>query len=221
MSLPAARPITVLVIDDHPVVREGVAAMLARQGDMVVVGEAATGREAIGRFRELAPDVALLDLRLPDLDGVEVTAALRAEWPTSRILVLTTYDGDEDIHQALSAGAQGYLLKQALREELAAAVRAVHAGRRYIPPGVAVRLAERPLGAELTPREKDVLALIVEGHSNKEIADALGLTEGTIKGYVNTMLAKLGVADRTQAAITAVRRGLVHLTPLPLTSIQR
>jgi DNA-binding NarL/FixJ family response regulator len=201
----------VLVVDDHPIVREGVIALVDRQPDMVVVGEAGSGREAIARFRELRPDVALVDLRLPDLDGLEVTAAICADWPSSRILVLSTYDGDEDIHQALRAGARGYLRKEALREDLVAAVRAVHAGRRFIPAEVAMRLAERPPASELTARERDVLRLIVEGRSNKEIAAALGLTEGTVKGYVNTMLAKLGASDRTQAAITALRRGLVRL----------
>jgi DNA-binding NarL/FixJ family response regulator len=204
--------IGVLVVDDHPVVREGVIALLSRQPDMVVVGEAGSGREALARFHELGPDLAVLDLRLPDLDGVEVTASLCAERPGSRVLVLTSYDGDEEIHQALSAGARGYLLKNALREELVAAVRAVHAGRRYIPAPVARRLAERLPASELTRREMDVLRLIVEGKANKEIANALGLTEGTVKGYVNTMLAKIGAADRTQAAITALRRGLLRLS---------
>ena len=211
MNGTAARPIRVLVVDDHSVVRDGLSALLQRQGDMHVVGEAGTGAEALAEFRRLRPDVTLVDLRLPDMDGAQLIATLRQEFPGMRALVLTTYDGDEDIYMALRAGARGYLLKDMLREELLDAVRAVHAGMRRIPPAVAVRLAERLPGRELTGRERDVLRLIVAGKSNKEIATALGLTEGTVKGYVNTMLDKLEVADRTQAAVAAVRRGIVRL----------
>jgi DNA-binding NarL/FixJ family response regulator len=212
VSATATMPIRVLVVDDHAVVRDGLSALLDRQGDMRVVGEAATGAEALAAFRRLRPDVTLVDLRLPDMDGAQLIARVRREFPEARALVLTTYDGDEDIYAALRAGARGYLLKDMRRDELVDAVRAVHAGLRRIPPAVALRLAERVAGTDLTSRERQVLELIVAGKSNKEIGAALGLTEGTVKGYVNGMLDKLEVSDRTQAAVAAVRRGIVRLS---------
>jgi two-component system NarL family response regulator len=204
--------IRVLIADDHPVVREGVAAMIERRPDMTVVAEAATGREAVAAYRAARPDVVLMDLRMPDMTGVEAIGAIRGEFPGARIIVLTTYDGDEDIYRGLQAGARAYLLKDAPRDDLLDAIRAVHAGQSRIPPAVAARLAERVLaGPELTARELEVLQGIVAGRSNKEIGAALGISEGTVKAHVNSILGKLGVADRTQAVTTALQRGIVHL----------
>ncbi len=208
----AARPgevIRILVVDDHPIVCDGLRALLDRQPDLRVVGEAGDAASALSEFRRLRPDVTLLDLRLPDRSGVEVLQELGAEFPGVRVVVLTTFDGDEDIYRALRAGARGYLLKDMFRGELIDAVRAVHAGLRRVPAAVAERLAERMPGSDLTPREHDVLELIVAGHGNRAIGTLLGITEGTVKGYVNTLLPKLGVGDRTQAALAALRRGIV------------
>jgi two-component system NarL family response regulator len=186
--------------------------MIERRPDMTVVGEAATGREAVAAYRAARPDVVLMDLRMPDMTGVEAIGAIRGEFPGARIIVLTTYDGDEDIYRGLQAGARAYLLKDAPRDDLLDAIRAVHAGQSRIPPAVAARLAERVLaGPELTARELEVLRGIVAGRSNKEIGAALGISEGTVKAHVNSILGKLGVADRTQAVTTALQRGIVHL----------
>jgi two-component system NarL family response regulator len=203
--------IRILIVDDHPVVREGLAAIINRQPDMLVVAEANNGQQAIESFRQHALDVTLMDLRMPVVNGVEAITAIRKEFPDSRFIVLTTYDGDEDIFRALQAGAQGYLLKDMFREELLDAIRAVHAGRRRIPNAVATRLAERMSHTELTSRELEVLRLIAGGKSNKEIGAALDITEGTVKGHVNNILSKLNVSDRTQAVTTALQRGIVHL----------
>ncbi len=201
--------ITIHVVDDIPVVRTGLIALLERQDDMHVLGEAGDGEEAVALHRRLRPDLVLMDLRLPRLSGVEATARICGEFPEARILVLTTYDGDEDIYRALQAGARGYLLKDLAREELLEAIRAVRSGQRRISPRAAHHLAERVPRSELTERELSVLRLIVEGRSNKEIGTLLGIAEGTVKVHVTNLLGKLGVADRTQAATTALERGIV------------
>ena len=203
--------IRVLLADDHEVVREGLASIIARQSDMVVVAQAADGREAVALFRQHRPDVMLVDLRMPELGGVDVIRTIRAEFRDSRIIVLTTYDGEEEIYQALRAGAKSYLLKGTRRSELLDAIRAVHHGQRHIPPPVASRLAEHMDGSELTPRELEVLRLVVKGMSNQQIGESLGITVPTVKGHVNEILSKLDVADRTQAVTTALRRGIVQL----------
>ena len=212
MSQEKAGAIRILIADDHPVVREGLAAMIERRPDMTVVAEAATGRAALAAYRAAQPDVVLMDLRMPEMTGVEAIGAIRGEFPGARIIVLTTYDGDEDIYRGLQAGARAYLLKDAPRDELLDAIRAVHAGQSRIPPAVAARLAERVLaGPQLTARELEVLRGIVAGRSNKEIGAALSIGEGTVKAHVNNILGKLGVNDRTQAVTTALQRGIVHL----------
>lgn len=207
----ATQHIRILMVDDHLVVRMGLRSMIDSQEDMVVVGEAANGREAIDLFRKLLPDIVLMDLRMPDLGGVDATSAICREFPSARVIVLTTYDGDENIYRALHAGARSYLLKDIPRDGFLAAIRAVHTGQYCIPPAVAAGLAQRVSAGELSAREVDVLRLIVEGLSNKEIASALLITESTVKNHVNSILGKLKVNDRTQAATTALRRGIVML----------
>jgi two-component system NarL family response regulator len=201
----------ILVADDHIIVRDGLAALIDRQSDMKVVAEASDGAQAIAQYRQHRPHVALIDLRMPVVDGLAAIERVRAEFADAKLLVLTTYDGDEDIYQALRAGACGYLLKDLFREELLAAIRAVAAGGRYVPAPVAARLAERLPGDELSAREHEVLQKIVSGRSNRSIADELAISEGTVKTHVNHILAKLGVSDRTQAAVIALRRGLARL----------
>ena len=207
-------PIRVLVVEDHNVVRQGLVALLSVAEGLEVVGEAADGIEAIAQFRKHQPAVTLIDLRLPRLGGVDTITRIRREWPQARFIVLTTYDGDEDIYRALKAGAKSYLLKGMTSEELLTAIRAVHAGRSHIPPAIAERLAERMGAEELTPRELDVLEQIVNGKSNKEIGTELDISEATVKTHINSLLAKLGVTDRTQAATAAIQRGLVTLESL-------
>jgi len=206
--------IRVLVVEDHNVVRQGLVALLNLVEDIQVVGEAADGEEAVVQFRSHHPDVTLIDLRLPKLSGVEVIQRVRSETPQARFVVLTTYDGDEDIYRALKGGAKAYLLKGMTTEELITTIRAVHAGRSHIPATIAERLAERMGTEDLTPRESQVLEQIVSGKSNKEIATELAITEATVKTHINTLLGKLGVEDRTQAATAAIRRGIVTFESL-------
>ena len=206
--------IRVLVVEDHHVVRQGLVALLNVVDGIEVVGEAADGVEAIAQFRKFQPNVTLIDLRMPRLSGVEVIQRVRMETPAARFIVLTTYDGDEDIFRALQAGARAYLLKGMTTDDLVSTIRAVHAGRSHIPPAIAQRLAERVGTEELTPREFDVLEQIVRGCSNKEIATALDISEATVKTHINSLLGKLGVTDRTQAATAAIQRGIVTLESL-------
>ena len=203
--------IRILVVEDHHVVRQGLVALIKTVEDMQVVGEACDGKQAVELFRQQQPDVTIMDLRLPHMNGVEAITAIRRDFPSARIIVLTTYDGDEDIYRALQAGARGYLLKDMSGDDLMDAIRTVHAGRSRIPPAVAQRLADRLGGPDLTGRELDVLKLIVSGKSNKEIGRDLFISEATVKTHINSLLSKLGVSDRTQAATTALQRGIVHL----------
>lgn len=203
--------IRILLADDHPVVREGMAMILKYEPDMEVIGLAANGRETFELYQQHQPDVVLIDLRMPDVDGVTATAAILKEHPAARILVLTTFDGDEDIYAALRAGAKGYLLKGLPVEELLRAIRSIHAGRKHIPPEVAQKLAERVFSDQLTDRETEVLRLIVGGLANAEIAERLFVTEGTVKFHITRIFSKLGVEDRTQAAILAIKRGIARL----------
>lgn len=206
--------IRILVADDHPIVRDGLNAVINDQPDMQVIAEASNGREALKLALQIRPDVMLIDLRMPQLDGLEAIIAIHNEWPQARVIILTTYDGDEDIYRALQAGAHAYLLKGVPRAELLETIRAVHAGNRRIPPAVAAKLAERISTSGLTDREMEVLELIVAGQNNKEIGNSLSITEGTVKAHVNNILRKMGVKDRTQAATEALRRGIVHLANL-------
>ncbi len=205
------KSIRVLVADDHFVVRIGLSALIATQKDMSVVGEAGDGLEAVQLYRSLKPDIVILDLRMPAMNGISATSAIIKDDPDAKIMVLSTYDGDVDIHNALRAGALGYLLKGAPSEELVQAIRTVNSGRRYIPASVATRLAEYIYGLDLTSRELEVLTLIVKGRSNKDIAITLSISEATVKTHINNIFSKLGVNDRTQAATMALQRGIVHV----------
>lgn len=204
-------PIRVLISDDHPFMREGLAAVLDYKPDMTVVGQACNGREAVELFCQHQPDITLMDLRMPELSGVEAIAIICAEFATARIIVLTTYDGDEDIYRGLRAGAKGYVLKDAEPDELTTAIRVVYSGQQYIPPAVGAKLAERLGSPELSDRELEVLRLMATGKSNLEISTALSIAEGTVKFHVKNILSKLAVGDRTQAMIVALKRGIITL----------
>lgn len=205
--------IRVLLADDHPIVREGLSAVISDQADMVVIAQAANGAAAVALALEQRPDVVLMDLRMPELNGVAAISAIRAQWPEAHVVVLTTYDGDEDIYRALQAGALAYLLKDTPRGELLEVIRAVARGQRRLPPEVAARLMERLSVQALTEREVEVLRLMARGKSNKAIGGELFIGEGTVKFHVNNILGKLGAEDRTQAVTIALQRGIIHLEP--------
>jgi len=203
--------IRILVVDDHFVVRMGLVGSLNIEPDMIVEAEASTGKQAVACFRQHHPDIVLMDLKLPDMSGVETTNAICREFPDASIIMLSTHDGEEDIYRSLQVGARSYVLKTAAREELLYTIRTVHAGERCISPAIGARLAERMAHTELTSRELEVLKLIAVGKSNKEIGSTLQIAEVTVKLHVGHILAKLKASDRTQAATTALRRGILHL----------
>jgi DNA-binding NarL/FixJ family response regulator len=206
-----AERIRILVVDDHHVVRQGLVALLSIMPGIEIVGEASDGIQAVELYRTLRPDITLMDLQLPKLGGVDAILKIRADAPAARFIVLTTFDGDEDIFRALQAGAKAYLLKGMTVEELLSTIQAVHRGKTHISPAIAEKLAERMSTHALTARELSVLERIVAGRANKEIASDLDISEATVKSHINNLLGKLGVADRTHAATVALQRGIVHL----------
>jgi DNA-binding NarL/FixJ family response regulator len=203
--------IRILTVDDHPLLREGIAAVFEAQEDMTLVGQASNGREAVESFRRLRPDITLMDLRMPDMSGIEAIAAIRAEFPNARIIVLTTYAGDAQAAAALKAGAAGYLLKSLVRKELLETIRAVHGGKRRVPPEIATEIAEHVADDALTVREIDVLRRVAAGKSNKLIAAELDISEGTVKTHMKSILPKLDASDRTHAVMIALKRGILDL----------
>lgn len=205
------KKITILAVDDHPILRQGIAALIAAQSDMTLVAEAANGREAIQQFRAHQPDVTLMDLQMPEMNGLDAMITIRGEFPEARIVVLTTYTGDVQARRALQAGARAYLLKNSLHKELLQTIRAVHAGRKNLSPEVSFELAEHAAEETLSPLEVRVLVLIAKGMSNKEIAAQLALTEDAVKGQVRNILGKLGANDRTHAAMIGLKRGIIDV----------
>jgi len=203
--------IRVLAVDDHPLLREGVAALISTEEDMELIGEASNGREALDLFRKLKPDVTLMDLQMPEMNGIDAIGAVRGEFPDARIIVLTTQPGDVQVSRALKAGARAYLLKGMLRKELLDTIRAVHAGQKRLSPEIAAEIAEHATDGALTPREIEVLRLVAAGNANKEIGARLSLTEVTVKSHVKNVLAKLGANDRTHAVTIALKRGIIDL----------
>jgi DNA-binding NarL/FixJ family response regulator len=203
--------IRVLCVDDHPLLREGIAAMINNQPDMILVAEAASGSEGIQKFRELQPDITLMDLRLPDMSGIDSLIAIRTEFSEARIVMLTTFEGDVEIQRALEAGARGYLLKSMPPRDLVEVIRQVHAGKKRVPPEVAAHLAEHMSDEELTGREIDVLRHIAGGNRNRDIAEQLFISEETVKVHIKHIMEKLGASDRTQAVAIGVRRGIIQL----------
>ena len=204
-------PIRILVADNHPVMRTGLSLMLQYEPDMEAVAEASNGHEALALFRQHLPDVTLMDLRMPEMDGAEATAAICAEFPAARIILLSTYSGDEDVYRGLRAGARAYLLKDAPCEEILETIRLVHSGQTRITGEAGAKLLERMAAPTLTEREHEVIRLLAKGYSNQEIAAALFISEGTVKFHINHILSKLNVSDRTQAVITALKRGIASL----------
>lgn len=209
--MPTADPIKVLTVDDHPLLREGIAAVIEGQADMMLVAEATNGGEAITSFRTHRPDVTLMDLQMPDMNGVEAIIAIRSEFPDARIVVLTTYKGDVQALRAFKAGASGYLLKSMLRKELLETIRAVHAGRRRIPAEVAAEMAQHAAEDALTEREIEVLRLVAAGNTNRQVAAQLAIVEETVKAHMKSILAKLGANDRTHAVTIALKRGIIDI----------
>ncbi|MGP8258831.1 MAG: response regulator [Acidobacteriaceae bacterium] len=207
----AISPIRILAVDDHPLVRQGIAGLVKIQPDMILVGEASDGREAIQQFRLHHPDVTLMDLQMPEMNGLDALIAIRNECPGAKVIVLTTYAGDVQILRAIKAGAQAYLLKNSLHEELLKTVREVHAGRKALSPEVSYEIATHATDDALTPAEISVLRLIAAGNANKQIADQLSVTEETVKSRVKCILSKLGANDRTHAAIIGLKRGIIDL----------
>ena len=200
-----------MLVDDHPAFRKGLAALIASEPGLRVTAETGDGREAVGLYRQKRPDIVLMDLRLPGMGGVEATLAIRKEFPDARIIVLTTFETDEDIYRAIQSGAKSFLLKDTPDDELSRTIRAVYAGEQPLPPKVAERLAQRQQRADLSQREMEVLQLLIKGRSNKEIGSALFISEDTVKAHLKTLFAKLQVQDRTEAAISAIQHGIVHL----------
>ncbi len=207
----ASSQIRILAVDDHALVRDGIAGLIGVQPDMVLAGEASTGREAIQQFRMLHPDVTLMDLQMPEMNGIEALIAIRNEFPDAKVIVLTTYAGDVQILRALKAGAQAYLLKNTLHKELLETIRAVHAGKKSLSPEASYEIAEHATDDALTPAEIAVLRLIAAGNANKQIADRLSITEETVKSRVKNILSKLGANDRTHAAMIGLKRGIIEL----------
>ena len=207
----APNRIRILAVDDHPLLREGLAALIASQSDMELVAEASDGREAVAQFRKHHPDITLMDLQMPNMEGIDSMLAIRSEFPQARIIVLTTYTGDVQVLRALKAGARAYLLKSLLRKELLETIRAVHAGKKRIAPEIATQLAEYAAEDALTYREIEVLRLIAAGNANKQIAGQLSITEETVKGHVKNILSKLRANDRTHAVTIGLKRGIIQL----------
>jgi DNA-binding NarL/FixJ family response regulator len=205
--------IRILTVDDHPLLRSGIAALLADQRDMALAGEAATGREAVEEFRRLKPDITLMDIQMPEMDGIDAIIAIRGEFPAARIIVLTTYEGDALAQRALKAGAQAYILKARVRKDLLETIRLVHSGAKRVDPDIAEQIALRTDEDMLSEREVGVLSLIAAGNSNKEVAAQLSISEETAKTHVRNILAKLGAQDRTHAVTLALQRGIIHLSP--------
>ena len=205
------RQIRILVVDDHPLLRQGIAGLVGGQPDMSLVAEASNGREAILQFRAYRPDITLMDLQMPEMNGLDAIAAIRGEYPEARIVVLTTYTGDVQVLRALKAGARAYLLKNLLHKELLETIRAVHAGKKTLSPELSYQLAEHATDDALTPAEIAVLRLIAAGNANKQIADQLSITEETVKGRVKNILSKLGANDRTHAAMIGLKRGIIEI----------
>jgi DNA-binding NarL/FixJ family response regulator len=204
-------PIRVLCVDDHPLMREGIAAIIRNESDMLLVAEASSGREAIEFFREHRPDITLMDIRLPDVGGIDALIAIRTEFADARIVMLTTFEGDVDIQRAFEAGAQGYMLKSMPRKQLLEMIRKVHSGSKQIPPEVASHLVEHMGEESLSRREIEVLQKIAEGNRNADVATLLFISEETVKGHVKHLMEKLGASDRTEAVTKAIRRGIIHI----------
>lgn len=203
--------IRILIVDDHPIMRVGITALLASNKEMEVIAQAGSGEEAVKLNAQHRPDITLMDLRLPGISGVETIRSIRSQSPKARFIVLTTYEGDEDIYQAMEAGASGYLVKGMPQEMLINAIKKVHTGGRYLPPPVSQALTSRTRDSNLSNREREVLRLLANGKSNREIAGQLGITEATVKCHVSVILMRLNASDRTQAVVTALQRGLIHI----------